>query len=426
MKNTCRHASLLSVCISLLAAAEATAVTRVIDDDGRASAVSCEAATPTLASIQMAVDASSSGDTILVCPGVYEEQVRIVSKDLTIRGVASGTLNVVLIKPRGMVANSTNTSSGVDVAAIIAVEDSGTVTLINLTVDGSDNGLTRCDPTLIGVFYRNASGRIESTTVRNTRLGPQLRGCQSGIGVFAQSGRGGTSRLTVNGSSVHDYQKAGVVGNEAGTQLQAIANSIVGDGVTTAIAQNGIQIGFGAEGTVTLNSVSNHVYRCAALSCDASTNILAIQADNVTITGNATTTSVINIFLSESDRSDITANFVSNSDGFDGIAVVGSDNDVRSNRIVGSDEFGVYIEGNDNRIEMNRIHEAPCGIFRTGNDNTLEDNSFFGTDVTTCEPFMLQSFMLLRQSLSSESSDESLSLRPRAPEVVLPNPQPVR
>ena len=225
---------------------------------------------------------------------------------------------------------------------------------------------------------------------------------------------------------MHDYQKAGVVGNEAGTQLQATANSIVGDGVTTVIAQNGIQIGFGAGGSITLNSVSNHVYSCAALSCDASTNILAIQADNVTITGNAATTSVINIFLSESDRSDITANFVSNSDGFDWIAVVGGDNDVRSNRIVGSDEFGIYIEGTNNRIEMNRIQEAPCGIFRAGSNKTLEDNSFFGPDVTTCEPFMLQSFMLQRQSLSIESSDESPLLRPRAAEVVLPNPQPVR
>jgi hypothetical protein len=417
MKKTCLPAGLLSVCLCLLAPAEARAVTRVIDDDGRASSISCDAATPTLDSIQSAVDVSSSGDEIFVCPGVYEEQVKIVSKDLTIRGVTSGTLNVALIKPRSVVANSTNTASGVDVAAIIAVEDSGSVTLINLTVDGSDNGLTRCDPTLIGVFYRNASGRIEATAVRNIRLGPGLQGCQSGIGIFAQSGRGGTSTLTIDGSSVHDYQKAGIVGNEAGTELHAITNSVVGDGVTTAIAQNGIQIGFGAKGTITLNSISNHVYQCAEPGCDASTNILVIQADGVTIAGNATTKSVVNIYVFESDRSEIAANFVSDSDVFDGIAVVGSDNNVRFNRIFDSDEFGVHVEGDDNRVETNRINDAPCGIFSAGDDNTLEDNSFFNTDLTTCAPFML-----LQQSLASESS----LLRPLPPEVILPDPQPAR
>jgi hypothetical protein len=416
MKNTCLPASLLSVCICLLVPAEARAVTRVIDDDGRASSVSCEAANPTLNSIQSAVDASSSGDTILVCPGVYEEQVKIVSKDLTIRGLTSGTQNVTLIKPRSMGANSSNTASGEEIAAIIAVEDSESVTLINLTVDGSDNGLAGCDPTLIGVFYRNASGRIESTTVRNTRLGPEFQGCQSGIGIFAQSTRFGTSRLTVEGNSVHDYQKAGIVGNEEGTELEATANSITGDGVTTAIAQNGIQIGYGAEGTITLNSISNHVYRCES-PCEASTNILVVQADRVTITGNATTTSVINIYLRESNRSEIAANVVSGAQGFDGIAVVGRDNNVRLNRIFDSDEFGIYIEGRDNRVARNRIHDAPCGIFTLGSDNTLEDNSFFGTDLTTCEPFML-----LRQSFSGESS----SLRSLPPEVVLPDAQPAR
>jgi hypothetical protein len=418
MKNRCLAASLLSVCICLLTPAEARAVTRVIDDDGRASSVSCDAATATLDSIQSAVDVSSSGDTILVCPGVYEEQVKIVSKDLTIRGVTSGTLNAALVKPRSMTANSTNTSSGETVAAIIAVEDSGDVTLINLTVDGSDNGLTGCDPTLIGVFYRNASGRIEAAAVRNIRLGTGLEGCQSGIGIFAQGGRGGgTSRLTVDGSTVHDYQKAGIVANEERTELTATANSIVGDGVTTALAQNGIQIGFGAEGIITFNSISNHVYQCAEFICDASTNILVIQADRVTITGNATTKSVVNIFLSESNRSEVDANFVSDSDVFDGIAVVGSRNNVRFNRIFDSDEFGVYVEGDDNRIATNRINDAPCGIFTVGDDNTLEDNTFFNTDLTTCEPFML-----LRQSLSGESS----SLRPLRPEVVLPDPQPAR
>jgi copper-binding protein NosD len=417
MKKACLAASLLSICICVLAPAEANAVTRVIADDGRASNVSCEAASPTLNSIQAAVDVSTSGDTILVCPGIYEEQVKIVSKDLTIRGVASGERNLALIKPHGMVANSTNTFSGGAVAAIIAVEDSGSVTLINLTIDGGDNRLTGCDPTLIGVFYRNASGEVRTTAVRNIRFGPELGGCSSGIGIFAQSGVSGTSRLTVYGSSVHDYQKAGVVANEDGTELHAIANSIAGLGVTPSIAQNGIQIGFGAGGTITQNSIVNHVYTCLDFPCFASTGVLIFQADSVKVTENSTAKSIINIYLSDSDHSEIMANIVSDSDVSDGIAVVGSNNRVGFNRIFNSDEFGVYVKGDDNRIEKNWINDAPCGIFTDGSNNAVQDNSFFNTDLKTCEPFMLS-----RQSLSRQS----LLLRPVSSEVILPEPKAAR
>src|SRR5262249_48543463 len=136
------------------ARATALGVTRVVDDDGRASSVSCDAANPAPRTIQEAIDLSDSGDIILVCPGVYEEQLKIVSKALTIRGVTSGVLNQVLIRPSGVVANSTNAFSGDPVAAVIAIEDSVNVILRNLTIDGGDNRLTDCAPTLVGVFYR--------------------------------------------------------------------------------------------------------------------------------------------------------------------------------------------------------------------------------------------------------------------------------
>ena len=170
------------------AGAAASGTTRIVDDDGRASSVSCEAANPAPHSIQAAVDLSASGDTILVCPGVYEEQLKIVSKDLTIRGVTSGDLNQVLIKPGGVVANSTNAFSGEPLAAVIAVEDSANVILRNLTIDGADNRLTACAPTLVGVLYRNASGEVRATAVRDIRLGSTLGDCQSGYGIFVQSG----------------------------------------------------------------------------------------------------------------------------------------------------------------------------------------------------------------------------------------------
>ena len=55
----------------------ALAATLVVDDDG------VECPSPYSATIQAAVNAASPGDTILVCPGTYTEQVN-VNKSVTV------------------------------------------------------------------------------------------------------------------------------------------------------------------------------------------------------------------------------------------------------------------------------------------------------------------------------------------------------
>jgi hypothetical protein len=395
MKNPYLPLVVLAGCVSALSSAQAAAQdSRVVAADGRASAISCEAANPAPRTIQAAVDLSSSGDTILVCPGVYEEQVKIVAKDLTIRGVTSGPLNQVLIKPQGMVPNSSNAFSGTPIAAVIAVEDSGKVILRNLTVDGADNQLTECSPTLVGIFYRNASGEVQASAVRDIRLGSSLETCQSGYGIFAQSAAGGAAKLSVEDSSVHGYQKVGILANEAGTELQAISSAVTGDGPTTVIAQNGIQVGFGATGRVAGNSVLNHVYSCETADCDVATNILLFEADSVTIAGNTTGKAVISIFLAGSNNSNVRDNMVSASELLDGISVLGNRNHIIRNRIFDSDEFALSVQGNNNLVEFNLINDSPCGIFSNGNGNRLRLNTIFNTELATCEPFTLFSFGL--------------------------------
>src|SRR5947209_2759550 len=61
----------------------------VVDDDGFASATNCNDTTPTYMTISAAVAAASSGDTIKVCPGIYNEQVTI-DKTLTLQGAQAG------------------------------------------------------------------------------------------------------------------------------------------------------------------------------------------------------------------------------------------------------------------------------------------------------------------------------------------------
>jgi parallel beta-helix repeat protein len=412
MKKASLPAALLALCVGVLLPARAVAqgTTRVVADDGRASLVSCEAANPAPRSIQAAINLSASGDRILVCPGVYEEQLKIVAKDLSIRGVTSGALSQVLIKPSGVVANSTNTYSGAPVAAVVAVEDAASVVLRSLIIDGGDNGLTDCDPTLVGVFYRNASGEVQETVVRDIRLGAALESCPSGYGIFAQSSANAVSKLTVEGGSVHGYQKVGIVGNEWGTELQAVSTTVAGDGAITTIAQNGIQIGFGATGRIARSSILNHVYTCPTFPCDASTNILVYEAHHVTVAGNETGKAAIGIYLVRSDDNEVQNNKVSDTDVFDGIAVIGNRNHVHLNRIVNSDEFAVSVEGDGNLVENNEINEAACGIFSSGAGNRLLLNTILNTELTTCEPFTLSFKALLLDPRGRSSFSAGLVL----------------
>ena len=379
--------------LGLLTALPAAAVSRVVDEDNQATTGDCDAllTTPrTFMTIQAAIDASASGDTIFVCPGTYDEQPEISGKSLTITGRGDAT-----VRPAPMDDNSTNLFSGLPIAAGILVEDATNVTIGSIGVDGTDNGGTDCTKNPVGIYYRNASGTVRDVAVRNMKLGPGLEGCQGGTGVFVQSGLAGSSSVSVLGSSIHSYQKNGITGNEAGTTLTARENRVTGLGPTPFIAQNGIQIGFGAAGGIEDNVIANHVYTACTSpsSCAAAaTGVLIFEAaDGVMVRSNTVAHGQVGILAQangmtiggNANRSnDITQTLV-----FDGIAVVGDNNLVRGNNVTHSDRSGIFIEGTGNTIRNNRINEAPIGIWNFSGTNTIPPpppglrNTFFNVGV---------------------------------------------
>jgi len=224
----------------------------LVDDDK----VQCPTATFT--SIQNAINAANDGSVIRVCPGTYREQLSI-NKSLSIEGD-----NGAIVLPGSMVANTAG-SSGSPLAAAILVKDAANVEIEGLIVDTANNGITECSPDLIGILYQNSSGRIEHNAVRNTKLSVSLNGCQSGDAIVVQSLGGGTSKVSIDDNSIHDYQKNGITGNESGTEITITKNVVTGLGPTTGAAQNGIQVGFGAKGGVSRNTVTDNVWAPAFL-----------------------------------------------------------------------------------------------------------------------------------------------------------------
>lgn len=349
----------------------AHSATLVVDDDK----VQCPNAGFT--SIQAAVNAASSGDRINVCPGTYREQVK-VTKPLTIRGVEVANQHLSLVKPDAALANSTSTTTGNPIAAIILVEGTDKVTLTHLAVDGTNNGLADCATNLVGIYYRNASGTVNDMAVRNIQLAPSLFGCQAGIGVFVQSGGGGRSRVDILDSSIHDYQKNGIVASEARTEVHISGNAVSGIGPTPLIAQNGIQVSFGAKGIVDNNSVINHLYsQCTPANCAFfAANILIFDSDGVTVSGNSTGNAQVNVYY-QGNRGEVSHNTIFQSPVFDGIDLVGDRNRASDNNIKNSGAEGVYVLGNRNEVSNNTINEAPIGIFQ---DTPSSNNHFNGND----------------------------------------------
>ncbi|HEV7797350.1 MAG TPA: NosD domain-containing protein, partial [Pyrinomonadaceae bacterium] len=218
-----------------------------------------------------------------------------------------------------------------------------------------------------------------------------LLGCQAGVGIFAQSGnqinvpRG--ARLEVSNTSVHDYQKNGITGNESGTELTATGNAVTGFGATNLIAQNGIQLAFGARGTIEGNSVINNNYSaCTPVACNfVAANILVFSGTSgIKVLRNHLGKSQANVFFGgESAMQPVTnglieGNTIFDTDVFDGIYINGNNNTARYNTIFNSDEAAVFIDGNNNKITGNTFNEAPVGVWvSTGTGNQISSNRYF-------------------------------------------------
>ena len=387
----------IALCVSLCGVASAVAAAkRVVDPDGQGSPTNCQASAAAYTTIGVAIAASSPGDSIYICPGPgpYNEQL-IVNKNLKFIGILGAT-----IQPSPMAANTTSLTSGFPIAPVILVEAGFTVTIDQLTIDGSGHGISVCDANPMGVYFRNGSGTVSNSVVRNIRLSAGYGGCQAGNAIFAQSSVVGASTVTVKDSTVHDFQKNGITGNGVNTTLIATGNRVTGDGPTPAIAQNGIQIGFSAQGTVSGNVVSGVVYSLCVDPSDpapgnpcnngSSTGILVYQAGGVTnVTQNSVITTQTGVYLDASGSS-ASQNDITHTLQYDGIylTAAATGNTVALNSIGTSDESAIWVDGTGNFINKNKLIEAPVGIHAAcGNSigTGSNKNSFFDIFTTTDE-----------------------------------------
>jgi parallel beta-helix repeat protein len=355
---------------------------------------SCTALTKTYTTIQAAVTASAPGTIIEICPGTYPEQV-VIAKRLTLEGVVSGTEDAAVIAPptTGMVANTTDVDSGSPIAAQLLVQNTFTsvITIENLTVDGLGNQLGCTGTDLQGILFQSASGLVNHVAVRNQVPGDVISPCQAGEGIYVQTASGSTSKVTVENSSVHNYNKNGITGNDSGTTLTLTENYIQGSGANpNAPAQNGIQLAYDATGSIVSEVIidNNYVDPTSYVAAD----ILLFDTEEnskIKITSNVLGNSQIPLGLytdtpgTYGDGVSATGNRIFGTSVYDAIDVCTNGNTVTGNTIFNSAESGVHLDascggtGNSNTATGNTFVESSCaGILAdpgtTGNTTTSE------------------------------------------------------
>jgi nitrous oxidase accessory protein NosD len=243
--------------------------------------------------IQEGVDAVSAGGTVHVAVGTYVEQV-IINKNLTLQGAGSTD---TIIKASDSPASFKFPESSAtwqpvvfafggtaDGAGNITGTETIQVTISDFTIDGNNRVPTGRSA---GILLRNID---EGTVFDNTVQNMSINGKETfGILVY------GNSNITITGNNVSGYARGGIGANgdawgtrEASypTPFATIEdNTVTGPGMDKDVtwAPNGIQVGWGATGEITGNTVSDNGWPGTEWT---GSGIIVAGTDSVEVNGN--------------------------------------------------------------------------------------------------------------------------------------------
>ena len=327
--------------------------------------------------IQAAVDAASPGDTILVGPGIYTEQVTI-GKNLTLKGAGAGSQNdsgdesdadTTMIK-----APATLTPGPVGGRrSIVTIMSGANVVISDLRVAGP--GTEPCNsPTSLSdgvLVVQDATLNLRSSAVTNIRTAAAGPGCfVSAIHIgLPPIVRGGPTpaHATITHVFVEGYDTFGIVVTAPGATATVTHNRVTGLGLHGQ--RTGVAVSFGAIGTIVDNTISDNL--CDAPFCGPdpinqgqSAGISVSCADPGTIVArNRLSRNDVGIYLGPAPHCSL----------------------VSHNRLTDNRYFGEIIQDGDSTISHDIISGGQVGVGVVADSidtiGTLDDVSITGTSV---------------------------------------------
>src|SRR3989344_3002619 len=223
-----------------------TGDTLFVDDDGHIGfgSIDCDGVgVGAYTVIQDAVDAASSGDTVYVCPGTYDEQVVIDAKNITLQGAGDTTiiqpsapaiLTALYTYPVGVLPGW----DGLNLAGIVLVKNATTVTVQDLKIDGANvTSLPVGAQRLSGIVYGEAGGMISDVTLNTIKT----TGYADRTYVIDASAVGSALSIEIASNTINDYARTAIQAQGAGLTANVHDNDITGPGaIGPANVPNGI------------------------------------------------------------------------------------------------------------------------------------------------------------------------------------------
>ncbi len=316
--------------------------------------------------VQLALNAHP-GAVVCVAAGEFPEQITLAASGTTLKG-AGATKTV--FDPAGPLRFNTfdyDSASAVGVlaglapaVAIVLVDNASHVTISGIGVNGAaaqvppsspSTTFTGCGQQFVGVDFQNSSGTLTSSRVTNIELPYWLFGCQAGLAVYAYNGYFLTGTVptpavavTVSSTTISAFDKDGIACDDPGETCTLSGDTVTGLGPNASIAQNGIQVAWGALATVHGDHVASSgtydapTYGCGVGDQDNYANCFGNEGAGILLYGSASGSVVSGNVLSRNE----VGVYYADDGTFDGGTATTT---ITGNSITSSNAYGIVAVG---------------------------------------------------------------------------------
>lgn len=386
--------ALATTVLALAAPAVASAATKLYVNGAApvGTGKSCES--PSYTTVQAAITAASSGATIEVCAGTYTEQIEITKPLKLELATGSGTATLQLPSAPTASATSCDTAEGVEAGQVdeVSICTPGKVAITNLRI----NALAPIESCAGGLNAINVAGGAELTAKTDEIVGASTtvdayKGCQKGIAVNVGSGNSEVGHAKLEDDSFTGYQKNGPTASNAGSTLTIKGSVIQGEGPSSYIAQNGVQIAYGAKGTIEENTISDNECELSGVCSDSSEEATGLlfygAAAGSKVSENTIADNDIGVYYASTSATQPTHPEVKfsydklQSDRYQGFVLEQGDVSLKGESITGTGQEG---------IEFIQSASQPYGDHSSAKGLTIEDQSvaalYVATDGSPSDP----------------------------------------
>ncbi len=350
------------------------------------SDLSCASAGYT--TVQSALNAAAPGALVNVCEGTYTEQIQIV-KPVKLALATGGKATLQLPSTPAASTTSCDTAEGVEAGQIdeVSVCTAGKVTISRLKIDALAP-IETCAGPLNAI---NVGGGAELTATIDEIVGASTtlsayKGCQHGLAVQVGSGNSEVGHATLSDDSITGYEKNGPTASNAGSTLTVTGSLIEGEGASPYIAQNGIQVAFGAKGAISENTISGNECEvsgvCTSSSEEATGLLFYGAAAGTKVSDNTISGNDIGVYYASTSATQPTRpefKFSSNkleSNRYQGFVLEQGDVSIGGGSITGTGETG---------IELIQSGTQPYGDHSSAKGMKIEGQSVAAIEVASDE-----------------------------------------